>query len=168
MLQSFSHVHFGGFTFFFKELLTYLLYLWAVLGLHCCTWAFSSCGEQRLLSRLLIGVGSVVVAHRLNCSIACGIFQNQGLNWCPLSPAGRFFTTEPAGKPLKSLFFFFLAAWHVGSSFPNQGLNMQPLHWKCSILTTGPPGKYRFHISFCHKSAGPNSRVCLCAYPIIP
>ena len=136
MLQSFSHVHFGGFTFFFKELLTYLLYLWAVLGLHCCTWAFSSCGEQRLLSRLLIGVGSVVVAHRLNCSIACGIFQNQGLNWCPLSPAGRFFTTEPAGKPLKSLFFFFgcMACWifipQPGFEPATPALEVQHLnHW---------------------------------------
>ena len=142
-----------------------VIYLWAVLGLHCCTWAFSSCGVQGLLSRLLIGVGSVVVAHRLNCSIACGIFQNQGLNWCPLSPAGRFLTTEPPGKPLKSLFFFWLHGMLVVQT--NQGLNLQPLHWKCSILTTGPPGKYQFHISFCHKSAGPNSRVCLCACPII-
>ena len=31
---------------FFKR----VIYLWAVLGLHCCTWAFSSCGEQGLLS----------------------------------------------------------------------------------------------------------------------
>ena len=28
----------------------YLIYLFlTVLGLHCCAWAFSSCGEQRLL-----------------------------------------------------------------------------------------------------------------------
>ena len=113
------------------------------------------------------GAGSVAVAHRLNCSIACGVFPDQGLNWCPLSPAGRFLISEPPGKPLKN-FFFFLAAWQVGSSFPNQGLNLQPLHWKCSILTTGPPGKYRFHISFCHKNAGPNGQVCLYTCPIIP
>ena len=28
--------------------------------------------------------GSVVVAHRPNCSVACGIFPDQGLNPCPL------------------------------------------------------------------------------------
>ena len=28
--------------------------------------------------------GSVVVAHGLSCSVACGIFPNQGLNPCPL------------------------------------------------------------------------------------
>ena len=30
------------------------------------------------------GAGSVAVAHRLNCSIACGVFPDQGLNWCLL------------------------------------------------------------------------------------
>ena len=68
---------------------------------------FSSCGEQGLLSivvhRLLIVVaslvaehglqvcglqqlwhaGSVVVAHGLSCSAACGIFPDQGSNPCP-------------------------------------------------------------------------------------
>ena len=41
----------------------------AVLGLHCCTWAFSSCGEQGLLfvvvCRLLIAVASLVGARAL-------------------------------------------------------------------------------------------------------
>ena len=41
----------------------------AVLGLHCCTWAFSSCSEQGLLfvavRRLLIAVASLVAEHGL-------------------------------------------------------------------------------------------------------
>ena len=41
----------------------------ASLGLCCCTWAFSSCGEQGLffivVHRLLIAVASLVVEHRL-------------------------------------------------------------------------------------------------------
>ena len=41
----------------------------AVLGLHCCAWAFSSCGEQGLLfvavHGLLIVVASVVAEHGL-------------------------------------------------------------------------------------------------------
>ena len=45
--------------FFFNYLFTYL----AALGLHCCTRAFSSCGEQGLLfivvCRLLIAVASL-------------------------------------------------------------------------------------------------------------
>ena len=28
-------------------------------------------------------MGSVVVARGLNCSVLCGIFLNQGSNWCP-------------------------------------------------------------------------------------
>ena len=47
-----------------------LIYLfWAALGLHCCVWAFSSCGEWGLLfvavRRLLIAVASLVAEHGL-------------------------------------------------------------------------------------------------------
>ena len=65
---------------FFIYLLTYLLtylfiYLFmAALGLHCCAWAFSSCGEQGLLfvavRGLLVAVASLVLEHRLE---ACGL-----------------------------------------------------------------------------------------------
>ena len=48
---------------FFKK-----IYLLAALGLCCCTWAFSSCGEQGLLlvavHRLLVVVASLVAEHR--------------------------------------------------------------------------------------------------------
>ena len=41
----------------------------AALGLRCCTWAFSSCGERGLLfvgvPGLLIAVASLVAGHRL-------------------------------------------------------------------------------------------------------
>ena len=51
--------------FFFYFLFLFL----AVLGHHCCAWAFSSCGEQGLLfvavCRLLTVVASLVVEHRL-------------------------------------------------------------------------------------------------------
>ena len=73
----------------------------AVLGLHCCTWAFSSCESRGHSSLECLGfslgstssrsTGSVVFAHRLCCSTACGIFLDQGSNLCPL--AGRFLTT---------------------------------------------------------------------------
>ena len=38
---------------FFEKTVIYLFvgFFLAVLGLHCCTWVFSSCGEQELLSR---------------------------------------------------------------------------------------------------------------------
>ena len=84
----------------------------AALGLHCCVQAFSSCGEWGLLFIVVRGLlfavaslvvehrlygtqASVVVARRLSCSAACGIFP---------ALTGRFSTTAPPGKPL----FFFL------------------------------------------------------------
>ena len=82
------------FFFFFK---TFIL---AEVGLHCCTQAFSSCIEWVLLSGCSVWAfhcsgfsccearvlesGSVVVAHGHSCSMACGIFLDQGSNWCPL------------------------------------------------------------------------------------
>ena len=73
----------------------------AALGLRCCVWAFFlvavSGGYSSLpcaglslrwpLSSWSTGsrcAGSVVVAHGLSCSAACGIFLNQGSNPCPL------------------------------------------------------------------------------------
>ena len=54
--------HFYLFIYFLKKFL-------AVLGLHCCSRAFSSCGEWGLLfivvGGLLIAVASLVAEHRL-------------------------------------------------------------------------------------------------------
>ena len=51
--------------------LRWLLLLWSTGSRH---EGFSSCGAR----------ASVVVAHGLSCSVACGIFPDQGLNLCPL------------------------------------------------------------------------------------
>ena len=73
----------------------------AALGLRCCARALSSCSERGATlccgaqashgggfsccgSRALERVDSVVVAHGLSCSAACGIFPDQGLNLGPL------------------------------------------------------------------------------------
>ena len=58
-----------GFTlFFFTYLFVYLfVYLLAALGLCCCPWTFSSCGERELhfvvVRGLLIAVASLVAEH---------------------------------------------------------------------------------------------------------
>ena len=45
------------------------LFILAALGLRCCAWAFSSCGEQGLLfiavRGLLIAMASLVAEHGL-------------------------------------------------------------------------------------------------------
>ena len=77
----------------------FILFL-AVLGLHCHTWAFSSCGERGLLfialhwlltalisccGKQALGTqASVVVRHGLLLPWACGIFPDQESNPCPL------------------------------------------------------------------------------------
>ena len=82
--------------------ISFYLFL-GVLGLHCCSWAFSSCGEWGLLCSCgawlshcdgfsscraqalgcvgfsscvpgLWSTGAIVVARGLSCSAACGIF----------------------------------------------------------------------------------------------
>ena len=53
----------------FLSFLKFYLFL-VVLGLHCCAWAFSSCGERGpvfvAIHGLLIAMASLVVEHRLS------------------------------------------------------------------------------------------------------
>ena len=90
-----SSIHFE---FFLKKLFIYLFM--AVLGLRFCERAFSSCGKRGPLfiavhgpltiAASLVGstgsrrAGSVIMAHGLSCSVACGILPDQGSNPCPL------------------------------------------------------------------------------------
>ena len=97
-----------------------------MLGFHCCMWAFSSCGEWRLLLfvmlRLLVVVASftlwsqalglqasVVAACILSsCSggplLPCSMWDLPGPGIKSVSPAlaGRFLTTGPLGKSPES------------------------------------------------------------------
>ena len=108
---------------FFKGNAIYLfIYLFmAVLGLRFHARAFSSCGKRGghsssrhaglLLSRPLLlrstgsrRTGSVVVAHGPSCSVACGIFPDQGSN--PLPPHWQA-DSQPLrhqGNPIQSVF----------------------------------------------------------------
>ena len=78
-----------------------MIYLFlALLSLHWCVQAFSSCDEWGLLSNwgeqashfghfcceawALGRAGSVTVAHGLSCPLTCGIFLDEGLNLCLL------------------------------------------------------------------------------------
>ena len=75
--QPLDHQGSSPFPFFFKTelyfiiyyLFIYFIFILAVLGLHCCMQAFSSCGERGLLfvamRGLLLAVPSLVAEHRL-------------------------------------------------------------------------------------------------------
>ena len=54
-------------------------------------------------------MGSVVVAHRLSCSAACGMWDLPGPGLEPMSPAlaGGLLTIVQPGKSLSYYFFFF-------------------------------------------------------------
>ena len=101
----------------------------AALGLFCCTRAFSSCGKQGLLivalrglriavssliaeHRLLGARASVVVAHGLSCSAACGIYPDQGSNPCPLHCQTDSQPLRHQGSPSNS-FFKNLFYWSI-------------------------------------------------------
>ena len=104
-----------GFLFFFSFFIYLFIYFWlcwvfvSVRGLSLVVASgghSSSRGTGLSLSRPLLlrstgsrRAGSVVVAHGLSWSVACGIFPRPGLE--PVSPAlaGRFSTTAPPGKP---------------------------------------------------------------------
>ena len=55
--------------------------------------------------------GSVIVAHRLNCSAACGIFPNQGSNPCPLHWQADSQPLRHQGSPLIFLLIEILFAF---------------------------------------------------------
>ena len=96
----------------------------SALGLCCFAWAFSTCGQQGLLSsrgawashcngfsccgaQALGTQASEVTVYGLSCSIAHGIFQDQGSNSHPLNWQADFlffFTTGPSGRSLTDNF----------------------------------------------------------------
>ena len=64
-------------------------------------------------------MGSVVVAHGLSCSEACGIFPDWGIKPVSLALQGAFLTTGPPGKPpelvLRSLIPFEFSVLYMAS-----------------------------------------------------
>ena len=93
----------------------------AALGLCCCTQVFSSCREPELLSSCstqaspcsdfsccgawaLDAHASVVVARRLSCPVACGIFPDQGSNSYPLHWQADSSPLSHQGSPRTSHF----------------------------------------------------------------
>ena len=76
------------------------LFLVAASGGH----SSSRCAGLSLLRPLLLrSAGSVIVAHGPSCSVACGIFPDQGSNPCPLHWQVDSQPPRHQGGPLPSL-----------------------------------------------------------------
>ena len=101
------------FFFFFKEIYLFIYFwlCWVFVSVRGLSPVAASGGHSSArcaglsLSRPLPlrrtgsrRTGSVVVAHGLSCSVACGIFPDQGSNPCPLHWQADS-TTAPPGKP---------------------------------------------------------------------
>ena len=120
---------------FYKVILLTYLFM-TVLGLHCCTWAFSSWSEQGLLfiavaslgaqtlgTQALVvaapkpwSTGSIVSMHRLSCSVARGIFLDQGSNPCPLPWQADCSPLSHHGSPLWP--FIMIVVWRLRGENP--------------------------------------------------
>ena len=110
--------------FIFSEFIYFLfIYFLAALGLHCCTRAFSSCGERGLLSLRCVGfllwrlLLLQSMGSRCAGSSSCGSWAQQ------LWLAGSITRAQQLWHP------GLVALWHVGSS-PDQGSNPCPLYWQ--------------------------------------
>ena len=82
-----------------------------------CT-GLSSCGTWAQWLQLpgLWSTGSIVVANRLSCSAACGMFLNQESNLYLLQwQADSSFNTEPPGNPQVMILNFIVAAYFIYS-----------------------------------------------------
>ena len=120
--------------FFFSSLL-------AVLVLHCCLQAFSSCGKQGLIvgrTQLLTDMASPADTWTLECTgfSSCGLQAQQ---------------LEPVGSRVQAQYL-----WHMGLLAPCHvdlpGPGMKPMSCSLAVgfLTTGPPRSPRPPI-YCFK-----------------
>ena len=118
---------------FLKEFLYFYLFIYlflAVLGLHFCARAFSSCSERgplfNAVRRPLTVAASLVAEHKFqtrrlsNCGSRAYLLRGMwdlprpGLE--PVSPAlaGRFSTTAPPGKPDHFSWYWDIAMFCLG------------------------------------------------------
>ena len=82
-----------------------LFYFSAVLGLPCCAWASRCngfcCRAQALGHAGSRHAGAAVLVQGLSCSVARGIFPDQGSNWCPLQCKAHLKPLDHKGSPGK-------------------------------------------------------------------
>ena len=117
-------------SFFFLIFIYLFIYLWlcwvfvSVWGLSLVAasggHSSSRCAGLSLSRPLLLRstgsrrAGSVIVAHGPSCSVACGIFPDQGLNPCPLHWQADSQPLRHQGSPAEE--FLIINGWWIMSS----------------------------------------------------
>ena len=113
---------------FFLNLFIYFWLCWVFVSVRGLSLVAASRGHSSSrcaglsLSRPLLlrstgsrRAGSVVVAHGLCCSAACGIFPDQGSNPCPLHWQADSQPLRHQGSPILQFIFPFYCRWAFGS-----------------------------------------------------
>ena len=103
--------------------------------------------------------GSVIVAHGPSCSVACGIFPDQGSNPCPLHWQADSQPLRHQGSPILvffKMFFWFFGHEACGILATRPGIEPTPPALEGKVLTTGLPGK-----SWINNFDGTNKKVTL-------
>ena len=70
----------GWIVLFFNKFIYFIFLFLAVLGLCCCTWAFSSCGERGLLFVAVCGL--LIAEHSRALGARASVVAARGLSSC--------------------------------------------------------------------------------------
>ena len=94
-------------------------------GFSCCgAWALGQTGSAVVIPGLQ-STGSVVGVHGLSCSMACGIFPEQGLNLCLLNRQVDYLPLNHQESPPPILFIYLF-------------IYIRLCHMACKILVLQP------------------------------
>ena len=130
------------------------LWLWQVGATLCCGVQASHCGDFSCCRAQALGAWvSVVVAHRLSCSVACGIFLDQGSNSCHLHQQADSYhcTTREVPGPFKKNLFFLSGSCLRNTWLPNSYKGFSPMFSSRTFIVLGFTFRYIFHFEliFC-------------------
>ena len=153
-------------TLLFPKICLFICFIFDCGGVHCCAWAFSSCGEWGLLccgacashgggsliaehsledtQASVVGLmGSVVVTHECSCSKACGIFLGQGQNHCHLNWQADPLPLSHQGDPYQPFLIPYSVLRNCKHYFTHSGVFLTSCRLSPSLSTEAGsiPGK---------------------------
>ena len=119
---------------FFPIICLCIYLFWAMLDLHCCSQAFSSCGEQWLLFLVVCGLLIAMACLVAKCRLQAQEFQYL-----------QFIGSRAHSQELQCMG---LVALRLCGIFPDQGSNPCSLHWQADshpLYHQGSPTSPFYH-----------------------